>query len=202
MMSDREWWTRRTWVLALGLLLAAGGVSGQSLAEAAKREKERRAKSGPNGPAFTDEDLKQHGEAGASTSGDAGNSAGRPAGEGAGGDKSSAAGKSGTPKAPAGAGDEAYWRGRAKACRDAVAAAEARVAQAQASVDHTPAGIRQPLPGDAMKQVPRSTATDSDRRAAEANLEAAKAELARARKSLNDLEDEARRKGILPGWLR
>ena len=87
-MSDREWWTRRTWVLALGLLLAAGGVSGQSLAEAAKREKERRAKSGPNGPAFTDEDLKRRGEEEASTSGAAGDSAAKPAGEGTGGDKS------------------------------------------------------------------------------------------------------------------
>jgi len=64
MMSDREWWTRRTWVLALGLLLVAGAVSGQSLAEAAKREKERRAKVVESGPSFTDEDLKRRGEGG------------------------------------------------------------------------------------------------------------------------------------------
>lgn len=188
-MSDRRRWARRTWVLALGLLLVAGGVSGQSLAEAAKREKERRARSGPTGPAFTDEDLKEHGEAAGSTSGDAGDSAGKPAGEGA------------TPRGRAGAGDEAYWRGRAKARRDAVAAAEARVARAQAS-DAQGGGIRQPLPIDAMKQVPRSTATGRDQQGTDANLEAAKAELARARKALEDLEDEARRKGILPGWLR
>jgi len=200
-MSDRDWWTRRTWVLALGLLLAAGGVSGQSLAEAAKREKERREKTGPNGPAFTDEDLKRRGEEEASTSGEAGDSAGKPAGEGTGGDKPSG-GKSFTPKARTGAGDEAYWRRRAKARRDAVAAAEARVAQAQATLDQTQAGLRQPLPGDAMRQVPRSVATDSARRAAGTNLEAAKAELARARKAVEDLEDEARRKGVLPGWLR
>jgi hypothetical protein len=195
-MSDRERWTRRTWALALAWLLAAGAVSAQSLAEAAKREKERRAKSGPSGPAFTDEDLKQHGEAAVSTSGDPADAAGKAAGEGASGDKS------GTTRSPAGAGDEAYWRGRAKARRDAVAAAEARVAKAQAGADNTPAGIRQPLPSDAMKQVPRSTATDSAHLGAEAELEAAKAELARARKALDDLEDEARRKSILPGWLR
>lgn len=200
-MSDREWWTRRTWVLALGLLLVAGGVSGQSLAEAAKREKERRTKVGSSGPAFTDEDLKRHGEEDASTSGDAGDSSGRPAGEGPAGDKTTG-GKSFTPKAREGAGDEAYWRRRAKAVRDAVAAAEAPVAQAQATLDQTQAGIRQPQPGDAMKQVPPSTVTDSARRAAEANLAAAKAELARARKAMEDLEDEARRKAALPGWLR
>ena len=200
-MSDREWWTRRVWVLALGLLLAAGGVSGQSLAEAAKREKERRAKTGPSGPAFTDEDLKQHGEAAVSTSGDADDSAGKPAGEAIGGGKS-AGGKSATPKARGGAGDEAYWRGRAKARRDALAAAESRVAQAEAAGENPQGGLRQPLPGDAMKQVPRSTATGGDQPAGATNLDAAKAELARARKALEDLEDEARRKGVLPGWLR
>lgn len=199
MMSDREWWTRRTWVLAIGLLLAAGGVSGQSLAEAAKREKERRAKVVESGPSFTDEDLKRRGEGGDATSGDAGDATGKTAGEGPGAGKSAGA-KSGTPKA--GAGDEASWRRRAKALRDAVAAAEAPVAQAQAALDKTQAGLRQPLPGDAMKQVPPPTVSDGDRRAAEANLEAAKAELARARKALEDFEEEARRKGILPGWLR
>jgi hypothetical protein len=200
MMSDREWWTRRTSVLALGLLLVAGGVSGQSLAEAAKREKERRAKAGSSGPAFTDEDLKRRGEGDASASGEAGDSSGKPAGEGSAGEKTS--GKASTPKARAGAGDEAYWRRRAKALHDAVAAAEAPVAQAQATLDKTQAGIRQPQPGDAMKQVPPSTAADGDRRAAEANLAAAKAELARARKALEDFEEEARQKGVLPGWLR
>jgi hypothetical protein len=200
-MSDHEWWTRRTWAFALGLLLVAGGASGQSLAEAAKREKERRAKSGPTGPAFTDEDLKRDGDAAGSTSGEAGDSEGRPAGEGTGGDSSVGA-KSFTPKAGVGAGDEASWRRRARARRDAVAAAEARVARAQAADDPPQGGgIRQPLPIDAMKQVPRSTAT-SDQRSGDTNLEAANAELARARKALEGLEDEARRKGVLPGWLR
>jgi hypothetical protein len=201
--SDRERWTRRTWAFALGLLLifAAGGVSGQSLAEVAKREKERRAKAGPTGPAFSDQDLKHRGDAAASTSGEVGDSAAAPTGEGAAGDKPSDT-NTNMPQARRGATDEAYWRGRAKTRRDAVTAAEARVAAAEAAADNTEAGIRQPLPGDAMKQVPRSTVTDGAKRAAEANLEAEKAELARARKALEDLEEEARRKGVLPGWLR
>src|SRR6266487_532809 len=96
----------------LVLLLALGpGASGQSLGEAARKEKERREKAGPTGPAFTDDDLRGY--------------------------------------AGGGAGDEAYWRGRAKAARAAVAAAEARVAQAEAAAQGTPAGIRQPQPGDA-----------------------------------------------------
>jgi predicted nucleic acid-binding Zn-ribbon protein len=35
-----------------------------------------------------------------------------------------------------------------------------------------------------------------------AELEQAKAAVARGRQALDDLEDEARRKGALPGWLR
>jgi hypothetical protein len=202
-MRDRARWTWWTATSALGLvvLFAAGGAWGQSLAEAAKREKERRAKSGPTGPAFGDEDLMHRGDAAVSTSGEARDSAGGPVGEGAVGDKPSDT-NTNMPTARRGAGDEAYWRGRAKARRDAVTAAEARVTAAEAAADNTSSGIRQPLPGDAMKQVPRSTVTDGAKRAAEANLEAAKAELARAQKALEDLEDEARRKGVLPGWLR
>ena len=33
-------------------------------------------------------------------------------------------------------------------------------------------------------------------------LETAKAELAKARQDLEDLEEEARRSGVPPGWLR
>jgi hypothetical protein len=44
--------------------------------------------------------------------------------------------------------------------------------------------------------------TDANRRAAEAALAAARSDLERAKKALADLEEEARGKGVLPGWLR
>ncbi len=184
----------------LVLLLALGPAApGQSLGEAARKEKERREKAGPTGPAFTDEDLRGYAEGGAVGKPGAG-----AADKSAARDKASAekATKEGTARGGNGAGDEAYWRGRAKAARAAVEAAEARVAQAEAAAQSAPAGIRQPQPGDALTQVPPSVVTDAARRAAEAALAAARSELERAKKVQADLEEEARRKGVLPGWLR
>lgn len=184
----------------LVLLLALGPAArGQSLGEAARKEKERREKAGPTGPAFTDEDLRGYAEGGA-----AGKAGAGAAGKSAAGDKASAekTTKEGTPRGGSGAGDEAYWRARAKAARAAMEAAQARVARAEAAAQGAAAGIRQPQPGDALTQVPPSVVTDADRRAAEAGLAAARRELERAKKAQDDLEEEARRKGVLPGWLR
>jgi Tfp pilus assembly protein FimV len=178
----------------LALLLAFGpGASGQSLGEAARKEKDRREKAGPTGPAFTDEDLRGYAEGATGPTKPA-------AGEKASTDKAK---KEAPAPGEGGAGDEAYWRARAKAARAAIAAAEARVAKAEAALRDAPAaGIRQPQPGDAVAQVPPPVVTDADQRGAEAALAAARSELERAKKAGNDLEEEARRKGALPGWLR
>jgi len=178
----------------LALLLALGpGASGQSLGEAARKEKERREKAGPTGPAFTDEDLRGYAEGGPDATKPA-------AGEKTSTDKTK---KEAPAPGEGGAGEEAHWRARAKTARAAIAAAEARVAKAEVALRDAPAGgIRQPQPGDAVTQVPPPVVTDADGRAAEAALAAARSELARAKKAWTDLEDEARRKGALPGWLR
>src|SRR6266581_1727100 len=129
----------------LALLLALGpAASGQSLGEAARKEKERRQKAGPTGPAFTDDDLRGYGEGGAAAKGAAGAPDKSTAGEKSSGDKATKEG------AARGGGDETYWRSRAKAARSAVEAAEARVAQAEAAAQGAAAGIRQPQPGDAL----------------------------------------------------
>jgi hypothetical protein len=184
----------------LALLLALGpAASGQSLGEAARKEKERRQKAGPTGPAFTGDDLRGYAEGGPAAKGAAGAPDKSTAGEKPSGDKAT---KDGTARGGGGPGDEAYWRARAKAARAAVEAAEARVAKAEAAAQRAPAGIRQPQPGDALRQVPPPVVTDANRRAAEAALAAARSDLERAKKALADLEEEARRKGVLPGWLR
>jgi hypothetical protein len=184
----------------LALLLAFGPAAwGQSLGEAARKEKERRQKAGPTGPAFTDDDLRGYAESGPAAKGAAGAPDKSTAGEKSSGDKAT---KEGAARGGGGAGDEAYWRSRAKAARAAVAAAEARVAQAEAAAQGASAGIRQPQPSDALTQVPPPVVTDADRRAAEAALAAVRGDLERAKKVLADLEEEARRKGALPGWLR
>ena len=90
------------------------------------------------------------------------------------------------------------WRRDAKARRDAIKRAEAKVAAAQARVDSllvdlNPTNVMDPN---------RLQTLEADRAKAAADLEAAKDELAKARQALEDLEEEARKSGVPPGWLR
>src|SRR2546425_5611584 len=151
----------------LALLLALGpAASGQSLGGGGAQGKERRQKAGPTGPAFTDDDLRGYAEGGPAAKGAAGAPDKSTAGEKPSGDKAT---KEGTALGGGGAGDEAYWRARAKAARDAVEAAEAREAKAEAAARDAPAGgIRQPQPGSALTHGPPPPVTGADPRAAEA----------------------------------
>ena len=90
------------------------------------------------------------------------------------------------------------WRRDAKARRDAITRAEGKVAAAQARVesllvDLNPTNVMDPN---------RLQTLEADRAKAAADLEAAKDELAKARQALEDLEEEARKSGVPPGWLR
>jgi hypothetical protein len=182
-MSDREWFWRCLGGVTLGLLVAVAGASGQSLAEAAKKERERRQKVGPGGPAFSDQDLKD-----------------RASGDGASAEGNAVEADKEPPPDGPGASGESYWRTRAARVRAALDAAEARVAKAEEASAQASSGLRQPLPADALKPVPPSVVPDGAK--SEGELLAARRELERARKAKTDLEEEARKKGALPGWLR
>jgi hypothetical protein len=102
------------------------------------------------------------------------------------------------------AGAEAYWRGRADAARTALADAEKKLADVQARYDATRkvAGI-QPLPIDALRQIPPNAQVKTEELIrAENELDEAKKAVDAARKAITALEEEARRKGAPPGWLR
>jgi hypothetical protein len=165
---------------------ATAAVNAQSLADAARKEKERREKAGATtAPSFTDEDLKKEGASSESPK-----------------SGPSPAPRASSTRAPADH-DEAWWRAQAAAKRSAVARAEAEVKRYEQLVEEARTGIRQPLPIDGVRQVPpRRVATDAEKRSAEAGLAASRLQLAEATKAMDDLEDEARRKQILPGWLR
>lgn len=189
---------RRLIPLLAGFTLVATAAAAQGLGEAAQREQERRKKSGTPGKVYTDDDLKQGvrpGAPGAKPRGDA------------------AAGRT------AEAGDESalheqaqkYWRGRFADARGAVRKAEDGVAAAQARVEaarnpmRAPSGsARPPTAADATKYDPfdqRNTGGDELAKA-EAALAKAQQDLEKARKTLADLEEEARKKGVPPGWQR
>ena len=118
---------------------------------------------------------------------------------------------------------ESYWRSRAASARSALAAAEKRVRdlEEQAArgglVVPGPIGVacqagtfigqRAPTAEDReasrnARQCDGEILRQQRARTTQGELEAARDSLKRAQKALEDLEEEARRAGALPGWLR
>ena len=195
---------RLTLLSILVLLVAAPAVSrAQSLGEVAKREEEKQEKKKKSGkpPAkvkvYTDEDLKKarENESGALTvlpengnleSGTVSSSdddevvsgEGRPAG-----------GRRRT---------ETYWRDRATRLRDAVTEADGKVRDLEARI----AALRNDMNPVNTQDPNRLQTRDRELQEATDGLDAARRAADAARKALADLEEEARRAGAMPGWVR
>jgi len=170
---------------ALGAILLGSSASpAQSLGEAARKEKERRVKAPSGGPtkSYSTEDLTSF-----HVDGPAPEATPPPP------DKKSRAPVAGDERPRA--GQETYWRGRAAQARWAVDQAERRVAdlerRAAATMIAPPDGI-----------VVRRERWSQTREGILTALAEARAELTKARKAVESLEDEGRRAGALPGWLR
>lgn len=167
-------------------LLAPCVASGQEwdLASAAEREKERRKKATGAARTYTNQSLPQSAEASPTPAPEPSPSP-SPPGE-----------THGTARG------EAHWRGRATSLSSALAAAEQRVKRAQEEYDAARKGNIQPLPIDAVSQVPPIAQVNPEADRLQKELEAAKAGLTQAQKAVADLEEEARKAGVPPGWLR
>ena len=100
---------------------------------------------------------------------------------------------------------ERDWRRRAEAARSAVKTAEKEVAAAQSARDGLGIG---PKPGyrgsGGFPGVPGENPAEWTRKAneADARLRRAQAGLEQAKQGLDNFEEDARRQGALPGWLR
>ena len=92
---------------------------------------------------------------------------------------------------------EEYWRGRKQDVDARVQDAQGRVEQIQSEINSLTAAFY--AEGDGVAQRPL---IESERNERIKELEAAKQELENARSEAAGLEDEARRAGALPGWLR
>ena len=101
----------------------------------------------------------------------------------------------GAPAVPAGSG-QAYWSGRMKAAQD-------QVARTQIFMDSLQSRINALTTDFVNRDDPAQRAKiEGDRKAALAELERVKKELADQSKAIKTIEDEARRAGAPPGWLR
>jgi hypothetical protein len=207
----------KTCLAAVALLLAGAWASAQSLAELAQKEKERRAakareaKPGEGAPrVITQEDLDQAKAERGSGEGTASSSA-PPAVEAAEAEPARTSGG----RSPMGMPDdsaerarlEKSWRRRAEGARTAVVTAEREVDRAQTDRNALGTGPqvsgRNPLPGGPRILGGENPAEWTKKaNAADARLNAAKARLEAAKQSLESFEEEARRAGIPPGWVR
>jgi hypothetical protein len=105
-----------------------------------------------------------------------------------------------TPAAPAApaepAKDQAYWQNRIKAARE-------QVQRTQMFADSLQSRINALYTDFVNRDDPEQRAKiEGDRKAALAELERVKKELAEQTKAITAIEDEARRAGVPPGWLR
>ena len=174
------------------LLIAAPALAQPPLAEVARKEAARRASISEKSRFYTNDDL-----AGGSrlTTG----AARRPDPE------AEPAADRGDPAAPAETAaerpagesrDEAYWRGRITAAREARRRAELVAAALQNRVDGLLAEFT------ARDDPAQRARLERQRTDALSELEATRTEIDRLDEEIATIRDEARRAGALPGWLR
>jgi hypothetical protein len=179
-MTQRRRISVSLWVLVLlaASLLASSPAGTHDLGGAARQEKDRRAKAQAGGPAksYSTEDLASF-------------HADQPIAEG----KPAAASKTSTEDAlraeeTTRARREAYWRQRGAEARRAIQDAEMQLTEYRRRAPPCPVWDL---------SARRWVTCDYD-----PYLDHLKASLVRARQGLDSLEEEARRAGALPGWLR
>ena len=215
-MPNREVLMRplRNLFIALVAVACAQSLSAQGLATAAAKEKERRAKQKAATPAKSYE-TEQLGSVGTL----ANDSAIPPAEAAQATTRQDATAGTDTRAASSAGGDrgETHWRSRAQQLRAAVAGAEAKLREAEQAA----ARVGPVQPGDykvnckegqvvlsngTLGPVTNPCAGDNAiidwRQQAQSRVDSARQALERARQALASFEEEARRAGALPGWIR
>jgi hypothetical protein len=160
-----------------------------SLAEIARKEQDRRKATKNSDKVLTNKDLPPSAAkpAPASTTTDA-NTAAQPAAD-AGAQKPE--GKSGEPEK-----DEAWWKQRMVQAREGLRRNEAFLEALQSRINSLSADF-------VARDDPYQRAKiGEDRQKALAEMERVQSEIALGKKQIGDIEEEARKAGVPPGWLR
>jgi len=182
---------KRSWRTLVCVIALATPAVGQSLGDAAKKERDRLEKlraAGGNARTLTEHDL-------ATTKGALANDPKADKATGNTGEGSQRAAGAPLPNVPDPApskNGEEYWRSRVTAARGRVAAAQRRLDALQAMIR-----LGQPVRHDANGGLVIYSPTKMKEMA-----DAAAAELTSAQTALDGVLEEGRRSGALPGWLR
>lgn len=180
----------RTLSATLAALLVAAAVAhlfAQSLADVARKEAERRKQLKEHAKVITDKDL--HAVPPALPAAEAG----KPAAESAAPAQAPDAAKD---KNAEPVKDQAYWAGRMKDLRRALDRDETYLAALQSRINGLTADFT------ARDDPAQRAVIEQDRKKAVAEFDRLKAQIEADKKAIADLEEEARRAGVPPGWLR
>jgi hypothetical protein len=182
-------------LVAAVLLTLAVPVCAQTLADLAKKEQERRKASPPAVKTYTNDDLKKLPPApdGPAKPADKAkpDDAGKPA------DAAAPTEVKPDPAAPAEpAKDEKFWRGRITAAKDDLTRNESFRDALQSQINALSAEF------SARDDPYQRAKIADDRQKKIAELARVNQEIEKGKKLIVDIEEEARRAGVPPGWLR
>ena len=200
--------------VAIALLVAPGLVAGQSLAAVAKKEEARRKQVKQSSRVYTNKDVgpaEPRATPPATAPSSDAETATAPAGPGAGAGPSTApspgpaadageAGAAGAAEAPAEGEereqDEQQWRARITEARAALERNQMFAEALQSRINSLWMDFT------ARDDPAQRAAIDVERKKAIAQLDRVKSEIVSQTKAIADIEEEARRAGVPPGWLR
>jgi hypothetical protein len=193
--------SRLLFSVVAGLLLITSSASAQSLAEVARQEQARRKSIKQPGKVYTNKDLRTDSGGASNPAETTPSNPAEPAAAGA--PRTGSEGsppKPAEPSAPQGqppAGqDEAYWRER-------ITTARAAQEQTQVLVDAMQSRINVLTADFTARDDPAQRAViANDRDRALAELARLQDDLKTKMQAISDIEEEARRAGVPPGWLR
>ena len=177
-------------VTALIGLLAGGSPSAQSLAAAAKAAEAQRKATNSSGKVYTNDHLKSDPkDASTPDSGSASTTTPPPQPD------ANADGKAKEPPVKE-VKDEAYWRDRMKAEREALARAETFAGALQSQINGLYAEFT------ACQAPPQCNEISARRQKSIAELDRVKKEVAQHTKGVADIQEDARKAGVPAGWVR
>ena len=188
--------TPLAWGLA-AVVLCSGMAHAQSLGDVAKKEEERRKAVKSSGKVYTNDDLRKYPVGPVPLPPGEGESA--ATGPGAPGDPVAAAKAQGGIPAPEKVEetrDETYWKKRITDARERLRRSEAFLEAMQTRVNSLTSDFY------ARDDPAQRNVIWSQRTAALEEMERLTQEIADLKKSITDIEEEARREGVPPGWLR
>ena len=185
-------------LLAIGVgVFTAAAASGQTLGEVAKKETDRRKAQPQGGKVYTNKDLPDSAQKPATPTPATGAAPQTPTDPVAAATEQKAEDAKAAANKPQGdQKDQAYWKGRMGTAREELRRSEMFAEALQTRVNSLNKDF------NSRDNPAQRSAIGADRTEALNELTRVKQEVERGKKQIADIEEEARKAGVPPGWLR